>query len=93
MSPRPKHIPEGARTTSIALTEEDRAAVNWVRLARERRGENRKTLNDILVDALWLLLEKAEGMTREEIRAMIPPLPQAGTNKSKITEMPKHKGA
>jgi hypothetical protein len=87
MSPRPKHLPDGAKQTSIGLTDEDRTAIHWIKLAREARGEERKTLNDILVDALWMLIEK-EGKTREDIRAMIPLRPPVQVN-DKITQMPK----
>jgi hypothetical protein len=92
MSPRPKHIPEGAKQTSIGLTNEDRTAIHWIRMAREARGDDRKTLNDILVDGLWALIE-IEGKTREEIREMIPPRQQIKV-KGKVTQMPqKPKGA
>jgi len=88
MSPKPQHIPKGAKATSLSLTVEDRAALNWVKLARESNGNDRKTLNDILVDGLWLLAEK-EGKTREQIRAMLPPAPLAQVIQDKVTEMPK----
>jgi len=88
MSPRPQHIPKGARPTSLSLTVEERGAVNWVKLVRENRGDDRKTLNDILVDGLWLLVEK-EGKTREEIRATLPPPSPAQMIQDNVTEMPK----
>lgn len=66
-------------------------AIQWLKLARDGRGEDRKTINDIIVDALWFLIEK-EGKTREDIRAMLPPRPIAQP-KDKVTEMPKPKGA
>ncbi len=66
-------------------------AIHWLKLARDGRGEDRKTINDIMVDALWLLIEK-EGKTREDIRVMLPPRPTVQA-KDKVTEMPKPKGA
>jgi hypothetical protein len=88
MSPKPQHIPKGARATSLSLTVGERAALNWVKLVRENRGDNRKTLNDILVDGLWLLAEK-EGKTREEILLMSPaPLPEQ-TFQDNVMEMRK----
>jgi len=89
MSPRPKHIPENARQTSISLTEEDNAAINWIRAARRQRGDDRRTLNDILVDALWYFLEQSEGKTKDEIRAMVPRIPISQASQANITEMPK----
>ena len=88
MSPRPKHIPKGARATSLSLTVGERAALNWVKLVRENRGDCRKSLNDILVDGLWLLAEK-EGKTREEILSMLPPSIPAPTLQDNVTEMRK----
>lgn len=90
MSPRPKHIPDDARPTSIRLTEEDLAAINWIQTARRQRRNDRKTLNDVIVDGIWLLLEKQEGKTREDIRKTYPtpPVSAAPTN---VTEMPKSK--
>jgi len=91
MSPRPKHIPANAHQTSISLTDEEQFAVSWIRTVRRQRGEDRKTLNDILVDALWYLLEKKEGKTKAEIHAMIPPAQIAPIVQGNITEMPKPK--
>lgn len=88
MSPRPQHIPKGAKPTSLSLTVEDRAALNWVKLVRETRGDDRKTLNDVLIDGLWLLAEK-EGKTREEIRSMSPSPTPAQTLQDNVREMRK----
>ncbi len=91
MSPRAKHIPDHAHQTTIKLTDEEQAAVNWIKAARRQRREDRGTLNDILVDSLWYLLEKVEGKTRDEIRAMVPHIPASQTLQHNITEMPKPK--
>jgi hypothetical protein len=87
MSPRDRHVPEGATLTTIKLTDEDRTAIHWIKMARKGRGEDRDRLNDILVDGLWYLLETVEGKTRQDIRAMIPPVPPVQAKK--VTEMPK----
>lgn len=89
MSPRAKHIPDHAHQTTICLTDEEQAAVNWIKAARRLRREDRRTLNDILVDSLWYLLEKVEGKTRDEIRAMVPQVPVSQTLQDNVTEMPK----
>jgi hypothetical protein len=91
MSPRAKHIPDNAHQTTICLTSEDQAAVNWIKEARRLRGEDRKTLNDIFIDSLWYLLEKKEGKTRDEIRAMVPQIPVSQPLQDNVTEMPKAK--
>jgi len=91
MSPRAKHTSDDATLTSIKLTDEDRAAINWIKLARKRRGDDRDRINDILVDGLWYLLEKVEGKTKDDIQLMIPPAPQTNKILKKVTEMPKPK--
>ena len=90
MSPREKHIPDDAQRTSVCLTAADRAAIRWISEVRRAKRDKRTTSNDILVDALWHFLEKTEGKTRNEIRAMVPTVPAERTQ-SKITEMPKPK--
>lgn len=89
MSPREKHVPDNAHRTSVCLTAEDRAAIRWIGEVRRARKNRRTTLNDILVDALWYFLEKAEGKTRDQIRATIPIIPADKQPANKVREMPK----
>jgi hypothetical protein len=89
MSPREKHIPDGAQRTSVCLTAEDRAAIRWISEVRRSKKDRRTTNNDILVDALWYFLEKVEGKTKDQIRAMLPPAPVFERPRRKVTEMPK----
>jgi hypothetical protein len=93
MSPRVKHTSPDATLTSIKLTDEDRTAINWIKLARKRRWDDRDRLNDILVDGLWYLLQRVEQKTRDEIQAMMPSPPPATEASKKVTEMPKPKKA
>ena len=91
MSPREKHIPNDAKRTSICLTAEERAAIHWIDEVRRQKKNNRTTTNDILVDALWYFLEKTEGKTKDEIRAMVPAIPAEERTQNKVTVMPKQK--
>ena len=92
MSPKEKHVPDDAQRTSVCLTAEDRAAVRWISEVRKAGKNNRTTINDILVDALWYYLEKVEGKTREQIKAMLPPAPpKTPAQVSKIAQMPRPK--
>jgi len=92
MSPRAKHIPDEAQPTTVCLTAEDRAAIRWISEVRKAGKNNRTTLNDVLVDALWYYLEKVEGKTREQIKLMLPPAPpQTPTQANKIAQMPRPK--
>ena len=92
MSPRAKHVPDDAQRTSVCLTANERAAIRWISEVRRAGKNNRTTINDILVDALWYYLDKTEGKTREQIQAMLPPAPPNATAQpSKVTQMPKPK--
>jgi len=89
MSPREKHIPEGAKRTSVCLTAQESAVIHWISEVRRAKKDKRTTTNDILVDALWYFLEKNEGKTREQISAMVPTVPRTEPVQSNITTMPK----
>ena len=89
MSPREKHIPDNAKRTSVCLTAEDSAAIRWISEVRRARRDKRTTTNDVLVDALWYFLEKTEGKTKDQIRAMLPASPVDERSQGKVTEMPK----
>jgi len=91
MSPREKHIPDDAKKTTVALTAAESGAIHWISQSRRLRKDKRTTTNDILVDALWLFLEKTEGKTREDILAMIPVSPPERLTQSKVTQMPTSK--
>ncbi len=91
MSPREKHIPDDAQRTSVCLTAEDREAIHWLREVRLAKKNKRTTSNDILVDALWYFLEKSEGKTKDQIRAMVPSVSVDERAQNKVTEMPKPK--
>jgi hypothetical protein len=87
MSPRAKHIPDDAKRTTVGLTAEDSAAIRWISEIRRLRKDKRTTANDILVDALWYFLEKTEGKSREQIRAMVPAVLAEQRPQNKVTEM------
>jgi hypothetical protein len=91
MSPREKHIPDDAHRTSVCLTAEDRAAIRWISEIRRAKKDKRTTSNDILVDALWFFLEKTEGKTKDQIRAMVPIVSMSERPQNKVTEMPRPK--
>jgi hypothetical protein len=91
MSPRERHIPDDAVRTTVSLTAEDRAAINWISTVRRLAKSKRTTINDILVDALWYFLEKTEKKTRDQIKEMVPTIPPEERARNKVTEMPRSK--
>jgi hypothetical protein len=93
MSPREKHIPDDAKRTSICLTAEERAAIHWIDEVRRQNRNKRTTTNDILVDALWYFLEKTEGKTKDQMRAMVPAVTVSEDERTqnKVTVMPRPK--
>lgn len=91
MSPKDRHLADDAKRTSVSLTPEDKAAIFFIRMAREAKGDKRNRINDILVDALWYFVEKTTGKTREQIRTMLPDIPTEERQPAKITEMPRSK--
>lgn len=70
------------------MTDEERAAIAWIGSIRRGRENDRTTINDILVDALWDLVQK-EGRTRDDFLIMSPPPRQNESIQSNVTEMPK----
>ena len=91
MSPREKHIPDDAQRTSVCLTAEDRAAIHWIGEVRRAKKDKRTTTNDILVDALRYFIEKTEGKTKDQLRAMVPAVPKDERSQNNVTEMPRPK--
>ena len=91
MSPREKHIPDDALRTTVSLTAEDRAAIRWISETRRAKGDKRTTTNDILVDALRYFIEKTEGKTRDQLRAMVPDVPSSERPQNNVTQMPRPK--
>jgi hypothetical protein len=90
MCPKERHIPAHARPTTIALTGEDKLAIQLIGEARRRRGNDLSRMNDILRDALWELAEK-EGVTKAQIAAVLPPFSENDRINHNVTEMPKPK--
>jgi hypothetical protein len=84
------HIPAHARPTTIALTGEDKLAIQLIGETRRRRGSNRSTMNDILVDALWEMAGK-EGVTKDQVAAVLPAFSENDQINNNVTQMPKPK--
>lgn len=88
MCPKERHLSSRARPTTIALTPEEKLAIQLIGEVRRRHGSNRSTMNDVLVDALWDLAEK-EGITRERVLGFLSVVSENEHEPKKITEMPR----
>ena len=75
MSPKEKHIPDDAGRTSVCFTAAQRQAIRWISEVRRGEKSKRRTINDIVVDALSYYLEHKHGKTIAEMEAMVPPRP------------------
>jgi hypothetical protein len=72
---RPRTISEKAKPTSISFTPAERMAIHVISENRKAREEKKTTASEIVVDAVWYLLEQVEHKTREQIEALLPPAP------------------
>lgn len=60
-----------AEPVAFYLTPEEQLVLQIIRVRRKKRGEERTSQNEVVVDALITLLEKVEGVAREEIDRLV----------------------
>jgi len=68
---RPKRLHPDAEQVGFYLTPEEQLVLQIIRVRRKKRGEERTSQNEVIVDALIALLEKVEGVAREEINSLV----------------------
>ncbi len=61
-----------------------------IRSRRKTRQEVRTSPSEIASDGLWKILE-AEGITREQVQTLLPPVTNAAESKVKIFQRPDKK--
>jgi hypothetical protein len=89
---RPRTVSKNARATSVSYTPAERMALHVISENRKSRNEKRTTTNEIVVDAIWHLLETAEHRTRVQIETLLPPAPpEVEKTQIKIMQMQKPK--
>jgi hypothetical protein len=79
----------GAKRTTIYLNPIEDLALSVLENSRRVRGEKRCQPSDIIADAIWVYLERAEGKTRKQVEALLPATPgkqQPATNVTEITK-------
>jgi hypothetical protein len=89
-SGRPRSVSEKAKATTISFTPAERMAIHVISENRKARSEGKTTANEIVVDAVWHLLEQVEHKSREQIEGLLPPAPNREETPplSKIAQMP-----
>ena len=85
---RPKSVSDDAKPTTVSFTPTEKLAIHVIVQNRKARQESRTTVNEIVVDAIWHLLEKVEHKTRAQIEALLPPAPPKPAEEApKVTEI------
>jgi hypothetical protein len=84
--PRPKRLRPDAEQVGFYLTPEEQLVLQIIRVRRKKRGEDRIGQSEIVSDALMTLLEKVEGVAKEQIDDLV--VDRRGTS-SKLKSFPK----
>jgi hypothetical protein len=64
---RPKRLSDDAEPVRFYLTPEEQLILQIIRVRRKKRNDPRIGPSEIAADGLMLLLEKIEGLSREQI--------------------------
>jgi hypothetical protein len=88
---RPKTTSVGAKRTTIYLNPAEDVALNVLENIRRSRQEKRHQPSEIIADALWFYLDKVEGKTQDQVKALLSIPTNTELMPSKITEMRKQK--
>lgn len=84
---RKKRVAKNARRVTVYLTPAEELVLQVTEARRRERFEKRDSPSEIVSDALWKYLKDMEGMSREQIEALLPPKPVV-TEQSKIKHFP-----
>ncbi len=68
---RTKRLHPDAEQVGFYLTPEEQLVLQIIRVRRKKRGEERTSQNEVVSDALITLLEKVEGVAKEEIDKLV----------------------
>lgn len=68
---RPKRLSADAEPVSFYLTPEEQLILQIIRVRRKKRDGVRIGPSEIVADGLMLLLEKLEGLSREQIDKLL----------------------
>lgn len=68
---RPKRLRPDAEQIGFYLTPEEQLVLQIIRVRRKKRGEERTGQSEIVSDALMILLEKVECVSRRQIEDIV----------------------
>lgn len=91
MSPPKNHTEADAKHTTVRLTPLDHEAIHEISKYRQANSNERTRKNDILIDALWELLKRETGKKKDDIKALMPSIPQPERSSNNVAQMLKPK--
>lgn len=68
---RARHIPEDAKPTTISLTVRQQIAFQELQVKRQKEGNAKPTLTEVMVEGFQMLL-KREGLSDTELERLFP---------------------
>lgn len=71
MGGRKKRISDDAEGTTVYLTPDEQVVLRVILARRKKRGDQRSSINEIIVDGIWKVLVECEQVTREQIDALL----------------------
>ncbi len=71
MAGRPKTLAEDVDRLHFSLSPEEQLVLQLIRVRRKKRSEARSTPSEIVADGLWQILERVEGITRDQVEKLI----------------------
>jgi len=88
--PRTKRLRPDAEQVGFYLTPEEQLVLQIIRVRRKKRGDERIGQSEIVSDALMTLLEKVEGVDKEQIEELVS---DRRVGSSKLKHFPPNKTA
>lgn len=68
---RRKRLSPDAEQVAVYLTPTEQLVLQTIRARRKSREEERTSTSEVVADALWVYLEEFEGISRQEVSALL----------------------
>jgi len=85
---RKKRVSRSARRVTVYLSPAEELSLQVIEARRRERSEGRDSPSEIVSDALWKLLVDSEGLSREQIEALLPSK-SSETTQSNLKKFPR----